>query len=76
MTPEAKALDLYSTYRGYLSLPGAPLGDMKDQIAIDIALHTIDEIQEAIDFDWMEIQNLDNTHRWWNLVKDELNKLR
>jgi len=39
------------------------------------ALVAVDEIIKEIDFDWMEVQNLDSQHRYWEEVKQELNKL-
>jgi hypothetical protein len=39
------------------------------------ALVAVDEIIEAIDFDWMEVQNLDSEHRYWEKVKQEIQKL-
>jgi hypothetical protein len=39
------------------------------------ALIAVDEIIEAIDFDWMEVQNLESEHRYWQEVKQEIEKL-
>ena len=39
------------------------------------ALVAVDEIINAIDFDWMEVQNLDSQHRYWEEVKREIEKL-
>jgi hypothetical protein len=39
------------------------------------ALIAVDEIIEAIDFDWMEVQNLDSEHRYWEKVRQEIEKL-
>jgi hypothetical protein len=39
------------------------------------ALIAVDEILEAIDFDWMEVQNLESEHRYWTEVKQEIEKL-
>ena len=36
------------------------------------ALICVDEIDNAIDFDWMEIQNLDSQHRYWQKVREEI----
>jgi len=38
-------------------------------------LVAVDEIDKAIDFDWMEVQNLESQHRYWSEVKNELLKL-
>ncbi len=39
------------------------------------ALIAVEEIEKAIDFDWMEVQNLESEHRYWQQVKEELEKL-
>ena len=39
------------------------------------ALIAVDEIIKAIDFDWMEVQNLESEHRFWQEVKQEIEKL-
>ncbi len=39
------------------------------------ALICVDEIDNAIDFDWMEVQNLDREHAFYEAVKNEINKL-
>lgn len=75
MSAKQKAQELFSSYRFMLSLPNAPLGDMKDSIAKECALLAVTEIDEAIDFDWMEIQNLDREHAYWQQVKEEIQKL-
>jgi hypothetical protein len=36
------------------------------------ALIAVDEIIKAIDFDWMEVQNLESEHRYWQEVKKEI----
>ena len=38
------------------------------------AIIAINEIIKAIDFDWMEVQNLEREHDYWNKVKDEIYK--
>jgi hypothetical protein len=45
------------------------------RFARQCALIAVDEIQKAIDFDWMEVQNLGNEHRFWDSVKEEIEKL-
>jgi len=75
MDAKEKAKDLFTTYRFALSIPNAPLGEYKNQIAKQCALICVDEIENAIDFDWMQIQNLDSEHRYWQKVKEEIKKL-
>jgi hypothetical protein len=36
------------------------------------ALIAVDEIDKAIDFDWMEVQNLDREHFYWGQVRAEI----
>ena len=44
MTPKEKAEELFTTYRFSLSIPNAPLGDLKDSIAKKCALIAVDEV--------------------------------
>jgi hypothetical protein len=44
MTPKEKAEDLFSTYRYALSVPNAPLGQRKDDVAKQCALIAIGEL--------------------------------
>ncbi len=39
------------------------------------ALIAVEEIDNAIDFDWMEVQNLDRQHAYWQQVKEEISKM-
>lgn len=75
MTPKEKAEELFTTYRFALSIKNAPLGNQKDLIAKQCALIAVDEITQAIDFDWMEVQNLEREHAYWDKVKEEIEKL-
>ena len=49
--------------------------DSHYKTAKECALITVDEIDKAIDFDWMEVQNLDRIHNYWGLVKAEIENL-
>lgn len=71
MTAKDKAIDLYHKY--YTTL--LPNVRMRKGIAIQHALIAVEEIEKAIDFNWMEVQNLDRQHAYWEQVKTELNKL-
>jgi len=44
MTPKEKAEDLFSTYRYALSVPNAPLGQSKDDVAKQCALIAVGEL--------------------------------
>jgi hypothetical protein len=50
-------------------------GHIDEYTAKQCALVAVDEIIEAIDFDWMEVQNLESEHRYWEQVKKEIEKL-
>lgn len=43
--------------------------------AKECALITVKRINEAIDFDWMEVQNLESQHRYYDDVEQEIKKL-
>jgi len=45
---------------------------MKLWNAKQCAMIAVNEIIEAIDFDWMEVQNLESEHRYWDAVKREI----
>ena len=67
MTPKEKAEELFTTYRFSLSIPNAPLGDLKDSIAKKSALIAVNEILEII------YSNYD--YEYWDEVKSEIEKL-
>lgn len=73
MTPKEKALDLTSKYWKLFK------DELENTIAMSeakaCALLAVDEIDAAIDFDWMEVQNLDREHAYWQKVKVEINNL-
>lgn len=66
MTPQEKAKELVDRY--------CKMESHCDD-AIECALIAVDEINKAIDFDWMEVQNLESQHRFWEQVKTEIEKL-
>jgi hypothetical protein len=67
MTPKEKAEELINEF---WTLIGANQDAL--WIAKNCAAKCVDEIDEAIDFDWMEVQNLDSEHRFWEKVKQEI----
>jgi hypothetical protein len=70
MTPKEKAIELY------YKLCNAYNGRYAEEFdAKKSALIAVEEIEKAIDFDWIEIQNLESEHRYWEQVKEELKKL-
>jgi hypothetical protein len=80
MTPREKAVLLVAS----MSFSKAKVADYVTGEMVDIpgniyakqcALIAVDEITKAIDFDWMEVQNLDSEHRYWEKVKQEIKKL-
>ena len=67
MDAEEKAKDLFTTYRFALSIPNAPLGEYKDQIAKQCA---------KIALDMIFTHNTDEAkHDYWIKVKEEIEKL-
>ena len=69
MTPKEKAEELFTTYRFSLSIPNAPLGDLKDSIVKQCALIAVDEI--------INIWEYSDTQEkwWWQQVRKEIEKL-
>ena len=67
MTQKEKAEDLFITYRFALSIPNAPLGELKDDIAKQCALIAVNEILSIL-FQHHEID-------YWNGVKQEIENL-
>lgn len=74
MTPKEKAKELVDKFYIGRSRDNLPL-TMYWSSAIGCALIAVDEIIKAIDFDWMEVQNLDREHAYWDRVKEEIEKL-
>jgi hypothetical protein len=67
MTPKEKAVELFSDYRYILSIPNAPLGELKDDIAKSCALIAVDELkQESV---------VKNDFDYWQEVKTEIERL-
>lgn len=73
MTPKEKAISLYESFYPQVQWKMGQ-EDCKDR-AKQCSLIAVDEIIEALDFDWMEVQNLDREHDYWNKVKQEIDKL-
>ena len=79
MKPKERAQDLFSTYRYTLSLPNAPLGDKKDEIAKQCALIAVDVTIDTLN---MDIRDLDvrgsillDLIKYWRQVKEEIEEL-
>ena len=81
MTPKEKAEELFTTYRFSLSIPNAPLGDLKDSIAKQCALIAVDEMLGNAAMIWggrnteTGLTARDEFRKYWNEVKQELEKL-
>ena len=73
MDAKEKAKELYCKYTDALNI--RDLQTTANPFAKQCALIAVDEIENAIDFDWMQIQNLDSEHRYWQKVKEEIEKL-
>jgi hypothetical protein len=70
MSPKEKAKELYDLYR-----PKFFGNTAYKSLSKQCALIAVDEIEDAIDFDWMQVQNLESQHRYWQQVKEEIEKL-
>lgn len=68
-----KAKELFATYRFSLSIPNAPLGDLKDSIAKQCALIAVDIIKQAIDWHAYEFPN--EEYDYWEQVEQEIQNL-
>jgi len=69
MNPKEKAVELLDSFYMPINLKT----DYKE--AKQCALICVDEIIEAINFDWMEEQNLDRQHAYWQEVRKEIEQL-
>lgn len=68
-TPKEKAEELFSNYRFLLSIPNAPLGESKDNIAKQCALMAVNEMISVLNQDANPLAN------YWYKVKEEIEKL-
>ena len=73
MTPKEKAQELIAKFKHPVRWKMGQQ-DIVDRAKV-CALIAVDEIIKAIDFDWMEVQNLDREHAYWDRVKQEIEKL-
>ena len=73
MDAKEKAKELYCKYTDALNI--RDLQTTANPFAKQCALIAVDEIEDAIDFDWMQVQNLESQHRYWQKVKEEIEKL-
>lgn len=77
MTPKEKAKELVDKFENaaYNYFTNTGDGIEVAMLAKQSALIAIDEIEKAIDFDWMEVQNLERQYAYWEEVKQEIEKL-
>ncbi len=86
MTPKEKAVDLFSMYRYALSIPNAPLGELKNDVAKNCALIAVDEIIKSREDDGHFDDSVSYTGSeyytehpmyltFWLQVKQEIEKL-
>ena len=82
MNAKEKAKELIEKYKdyvhGYVGSSMLTNHEYPEQIlaqAKKCSLIAVDEIDKAIDFDWMEVQNLESEHRYWANVRIEIEKL-
>jgi hypothetical protein len=69
MTPKEKAKELVD------KMLFCYQGNLDEYTAKQCALIAVNEINKAIDFDWMEVQNLESEHRYWDKVEQEIKNL-
>ncbi len=76
MTPKEKANELANKFfiKNVLVITNEELIEERKR-AKQCALIAVDEIEKAINFDWMEVQNLDREHNYWHEVKQEIHLL-
>jgi hypothetical protein len=74
METKEKAEELFTTYRFSLSIPNAPLGDLKDSIAKQCALIAVDEIIAQIEPS-VSMDVISARINYWKEVKKEIEKL-
>jgi hypothetical protein len=72
MTPKEKAEELVDKFIPHTDSDWDKL-DLEN--SKQCAIVAVDEIERAIDFDWMEVQNLEQQHRYWQQVRQEILKL-
>ena len=70
MTAANKAQGLFSQYRFLLSLPGAPLGDEKDNVARECALAAVDTV--LVELPEMPQHLYVERNQYWKDVKSNL----
>jgi hypothetical protein len=76
MDAKEKAEELYSKYYNRIEHTfNEDVSGFEKDIVKACAMIAVDEIEDAIDFDWMEVQNLESQHRYWQKVKEEIEKL-
>ena len=74
MTPKEKAIELYEKF--FYTIPSiSDEGQLEHETSKQCSVIAVDEIIKAIDFDWMQVQNLESEHRYWEEVKTEIEKL-
>ena len=71
-----KAISIYNAHLSIIlhHFPDAPKYQ-QHTAAKKAAVREVEQIDKAIDFDWMEVQNLDRQHNHWQSILTELNKL-
>jgi hypothetical protein len=77
MTAKEKAIEILSRYykEHRRIIDGWDSNEERFKDCQKFTLIAINEIERAIDFDWMEVQNLESEHRWWDNVRTEITYL-
>ena len=74
MTPKEKGIELFSNYRFILSIPNAPLGELKDDIAKSCALIAVDEVISNIEPS-VSMDVISARIKYWEQVKTEIESI-
>ncbi len=73
---EAKVLvDKFRTELYEFEVMDGVTGRRAEKAAKQCALICVDKIIKAIDFDWMEIQNLDRQHAYWTAIREAVKNI-
>jgi hypothetical protein len=75
MEAKEKAKELVERFNSGKNNSSPSIRFLTERLAKEHALICVDEIDKAIDFDWMEVQNLDRQHAYWQDVKQEIKNL-
>ena len=73
MTPKEKAIELYEKF--YYQLPSTLADKVQDCAAQECALIVVDEVLKQQPYDVYTIEQCGNVNKYWQEVKQEIEKL-